>query len=171
MALKALTLGETFAYVSNSDPCKVKQQIEVVPGDPSKGFVEDYAIQDGATVFGLKPLDVFAMGYVYDNANQLTGRQGSDEVGIKTRINETNIEAVRLGLVYFKNFKLPNGSEAQVKFVEKQINGRDYKVASDETLQLLGIQLITELAGEIKKASEVSAREEKKSAGSLPQSA
>jgi hypothetical protein len=153
MAVKALTLGETFEYVSEKDPCKVKQTIEIVEGDPSKGTIDDWVIKEGATVFGLKPLDVFLMGYIYDNANTLTSRQGSDVVGIQTRINASNIDAVRFGLAYFKNFQLPDGSEAKVSFVDRNVNGRDYKAASDDTLQLLGIQLIQELAEKIGRAS------------------
>lgn len=167
MAVKALTLGETFEYVSEKDPCKVKQTIQIDENDPSKGVIVDWVIKDGATFFGLKPLDVFLMGYIYDSANMLTSRQGSDAVDIKTRINATNIDAVRFGLAYFRNFQLPNGSDAKVEFVETNINGRDYKAVSDETLKLLGIQLIQELADVIKKASEVSKDEEKNSGGPL----
>jgi len=41
------------------------------------------------------------------------------------------------------------------------VNGRKYKVASDDTLRYLGNSLISELAAEIKAKSEVDPAEEK----------
>lgn len=156
MAIKALSLSDTFEYVSDSDPSKVVKTVPVDPDDPKKGTKAEIVIDDGATVFGLKPLDVFLMGYIYDNASTLSGRQGSEEVGIHTRVNQTNIEAVKFGLAYFKNFKDESGNDVSVKTVKASVNGREYDAASDETLRLLGNRLIAELASEIKTKSEVS---------------
>lgn len=155
MAIKALSISDTFEYVSDSDPAKVRKQVPVDADDPSKGTKEEIEIKDGATVFGLKPLDVFLMGYIYDNASSLTGRQGSEEVGIHTRVNQTNLEAVKYGLAYFKNFKDANDNDVSVNFVDSFINSRKYKSASDDTLKLLGNRLIGELAQQIKDKSEV----------------
>lgn len=155
MAIKALSISDTFEYVSDTDPAKVRKQVPVDVDDPSKGTKEEIEIKDGATVFGLKPLDVFLMGYIYDNASSLTGRQGSEEVGIHTRVNQTNLEAVKYGLAYFKNFKDANDNDVSVNFVDSYINGRKYKAASDDTLKLLGNRLIGELAQQIKDKSEV----------------
>lgn len=161
MAIKALSLSDTFEYVSDSDPSKVRKQVQVDNDDPSKGIKEEIEIKDGATIFGLKPLDVFLVGYIYDNASTLTGRQGSEEVGIHTRVNQTNLEAVKFGLAYFKNFKDSHGNDIEIKFVNAFVNGRKYKVASDDTLRYLGNSLISELAAEIKAKSEVDPAEEK----------
>lgn len=166
MAIKAILLSDTFEYVSDTDPCKVKHKVEKVPGDPSKGFEEHIEIKEGATKFGLRPLDLFLMGHIYDNASSLTGKQNSDEVGIQTRVNQTNIDAVRFGLAYFTNFVHPKtGEPLQVETAKAIVNGRDYTVASDKTMQYLGIQLIAELSDAIKKASDTSEVEEKNSAG------
>lgn len=171
MAIKALTLSDTFEYVSDMDPSKVKVTIDVDPNDPKKGTVEDFLIKEGATYFGLKPLDVFLMGHIYDTANLMTGRQGVTEVQMMTRINQTNIDAVRFGLAYFKNFKDDDGNDCKVKTVKVQVNGREYDAVSDDTLKLLSIKLIQELAEKIKDASEVDKDEEKNSVSASPQSA
>jgi len=160
MALKALTLSDTFEYVSDTDPSKVRKIVDVDPDDPKKGTKEIIEIEEGATVFGLKPLDVFLMGYIYDNASTLSGRQGSEEVGIHTKVNQTNIEAVKYGLAYVKNFK-DGDNDVKVKTVKSVLNGREYEVASDDTLRLLGNRLIAELATQIKERSEVGAEQEK----------
>ena len=162
MAIKALTLSDTFEYVSDQDPSKVKKKVPVDAADPSKGTKDEITIAEGATVFGLKALDVFLMGYIYDNASSLSGKQGSDEVGIHTRMNQTNIDAVRFGLSYFKNFKDPKtGDELTVSTVKATVNGREYDAADDQTMQRLGVRLIAELAEQIKDKSEVSKDTEK----------
>lgn len=161
MALKALILADTFEYVSDTDPSKVAKKVPVDPKDPKKGFKTVFEIQDGATKFGLKPLDVFLMGYIYDNASSLTGRQGSEEVGIHTRVNQTNLDTVRFGLSYVTNFKDAKGNDIEVVHVKARINGRVYDAVSDDTLKLLGNRLIAELAQEIKEKSEITTDQEK----------
>jgi hypothetical protein len=170
MALIALTVNDAVTYVSDRDPSKVKTKVPVDPTDPSKGTKDHVEIKEGATEFGLKPLDVFLMGHIYDNASRLSGKSGSDEVGIHTRMNQTNIDAVRCGLAWVKNFQDKKGNAVVVKTVKADFNGREYDVAEDSVLQALGIQLIQELATEIKRISEVSAEEEKNSDAASPQS-
>lgn len=161
MAIKALTVSDTFEYVSDTDPCKVKNTVQVDPEDPKKGTKEVVEIKDGATIFGLRPLDVFLIGYIYDNASTLSGKQGSEDIGIHTRVNQTNADAVRYGLAYFKNFKDDAGNDITVKTVKSTVNGREYTAASDDTLRLLGNRLIAELASQIKEHSEVQGDEAK----------
>jgi len=165
MALIAMTTSETITYVSDKDPAKKKTIAFLDPNDPSKGETTTSEIGSDATVFRLRPLDVFLMGYIYDNASELSGRQDSIEIGIRTKINQTNIEAVRHGLVGFSNFFDKTGKEVCFGANNIKINDRDYTVASDATMKLLGIQLIQELAEQIKNISEVSASEEKNSSG------
>lgn len=162
MALIAMTTSDVVEYVSEKDPAKTKQPTLVDPNDPSKGEIMSTVIGDGATVFKLKPLDVFLMGYIYDNASTLSGRQGDDTVGIHTKVNQTNIEAVRHGLVGFSNFLDSKGDHLRFKEGKTVVNGREYQTASDETIKLLGLHLIQELAGKIKEISEVSQADEGK---------
>jgi len=165
MALIAMTTSETITYVSDKDPAKKKTTTFLDPTAPSKGETISSEIGSDATIFRLRPLDVFLMGYIYDNASELSGRQDSIEIGIRTKINQTNIEAVRHGLVGFSNFFDKNGKEVRFEANTIKINDREYSIASDATMKLLGIQLIQELAEQIKSISEVSAEEEKNSSG------
>ena len=84
------------------------------------------------------------MGYIYDNASSLVGKQGSDEVGIKTRVNQTNIDAVRFGLRGFKNFVDRTGNQVPFKNQKAVVNSREYDVVHD-IMNMLGVQLIAEL--------------------------
>lgn len=170
MALIALTVHDTVEYVSDRDPSKVVTKVPVDANDPKKGTKDHTEIKDGATKFFLKPLDVFLMGHIYDNASHLSGKSGSDEVGIKTRMNQTNIDAVRHGLTGFENFLDRKGNGIPFKTVKAVVNGREYEVAADSVLDSLGIQLIQELATEIKRISEVSTDEEKNFVEASPQS-
>lgn len=170
MALIALTVNDAVTHVSDRDPCKVTRTVPVDPLDPSKGTKIETEIKEGATKFFLKPLDVFLMGHIYDNASVLSGKSGSDEVGIHTRMNKTNIDAVQHGLTGFENFADKKGNAVVFRTVKDTVNGREYDVADDAVLKALGIQLIQELASEIKRISEVSADEEKNSDEASPQS-
>jgi hypothetical protein len=101
------------------------------------------------------------MGYIYDNASHVAGKQGSDEVGIHTRMNQTNIECVRHGLAGFDNFANAKGGVIVFKTQKAVVNGRTYDVVHDEVMNVMGVRLIQELASKIKSISEVSAAEEK----------
>lgn len=167
MALIAMTTADTVEYVSDRDPCKRKTKVFKDPEVPSKGFDMKTEILEGATKFTLRPLDVFLMGHIYDNASQLTGKEGSNEIGINTRINQTNIDAVRHGLCGIVNFADKNGDQMSFKSQKTHVNGRPYEVVHDDILNTLGIKLIGELADEIKRISEVTPDEEKNSEGAL----
>lgn len=163
MAIRALSLADTITHVLDSDPCKVTKQVpvdEAVADGPKKTVTE---IKEGATKFFLKPLDVFLMGYIYDNASTLSGKQGSEEIGIHTRVNQTNIEAVRFGLTGFSNF-LDEKGEVKWATQKAMINGREYDAVHDDVIKKLGVKEIAELAGKVKEISEVSKVDEKNSA-------
>ena len=154
MALIAMTTADTIEYVSDLDPAKVWNV-------PDPGQKPAFTIKPGATVFKLRALDVFLKGIIYDNASGLTRKSDSDEVGIVTRVNQTNVEAVRHGLVGFENFKNSKGGDVPFKTAKIFVNGRPYDVVDDETMNALGIRLIQELALAIKDISEVKGDEEK----------
>jgi len=170
MALRALAVSDTVEYVSDLDPAKVKKPVPIDPNDPSKGEEVREVIEEGATVFLLRPLDVFLMGYIYDNASTLSGKQGDDMVGIHTRINQTNIDAVRHGLAGFKNFCDRHGNQVRYRTQKAVVNGREYQVVADDIMNMFGVRLIAELADKIKSISEVSPEEEKNSVRASPQS-
>jgi hypothetical protein len=171
VALVAMTTADVVDYVSDRDPAKKARTVLVDPTDPSKGEIVTKEVGDGATVFGLKALDVFLMGYIYDTASVLERDQNSSKIGIHTRVNQTNIDAVRFGLATVRNFKKKDGSQVVVKTLKESINGREYEAVTPDVLTCLGIELIGELAGKIKEISSVSAEEEKNSEGASSQSA
>jgi hypothetical protein len=148
MALVAMTTHDTVDYVSDLDPAKTKENGKDV-------------IAEGATVFKLKPLDVFLMGHIYDNASVLRGAPGSQEVGIHTRVNQTNIETVRHGLAGLDNFADAKGNAIIFKTQKASVNGRPYDVVEDRIMNMLGVRLVAELADKVKSISEVTKAEEK----------
>ena len=163
--LIAMTTSDTQDYVSDLDPCKKTEQVLIDETDASKGSKPKVTISAGATVFKIRSLDVFLKGYIYDNAQTLSGREGSADINILTRVNQTNIDSVRHGLVGFVNFTDSKGD--QMKFTTQKVivNGRSYDVASDAVMNSLGIILVQEMATQIKGLSEVTAGEEKNSEG------
>ncbi|MCA1775268.1 MAG: hypothetical protein LC676_06565 [Loktanella sp.] len=164
MALTAITAHDTVDYVSEMDPCKTTEEVPVDPKNPKKGKKSVDKVLPGATIFHLKPLDVYLKGHIHDHASTLSGRRGEDSVGIQTHVNKTNIEAVRHGLAGFDNFSDQTGTPIKFETQNTMLNGREYTVVADRVLNLLGIRLIMELADEIKNLSEVSAGDEKNSA-------
>jgi len=169
-----MTTADTVDYVSDMDPAKkqVKKPKARPIADAGKPIEADKIeyetvaeIGEGATIFKLRTLDVFLMGYIYDNASYLAQKPQSNEVGIHTRVNQTNMETVRHGLTGFVNFADAKGGQIVFKSQKEIVNGRVYDVVSDEVMNKLGVRLIQELATKIKSLSEVSAAEEKNSVG------
>ena len=171
MALIAMTSADAIDYVSDLDPCKKKLKTLHDQDDPSKGTFESVEILPGATVFKLRSLDVFLMSMIYDNASQLRGKEGSTEFGIQTNVNQTNVQAVRHGLIGFTNFSDSKGNAVTYATQKENVNGRPYDVVADKVLNCFGVRLIQELAMRIKEISEVTPADEKKSEGSSLQSA
>ena len=164
MALMAMTTSDVIKYVSDKDPAKIRKTVPIDPEVPEGDKREEVIIGPNATVFHLAPLDVFLMGYIYDNASSLTGRQGGTEIGIQTKMNQTNIEAVRFGLIQVDNFlDDKSGKLVSLKRVKSALAGRRYDAVPDEIMTKLGVQLVGELAAEIKRISEVSEAEVKNS--------
>ena len=165
-----MTSADAIDYVSDLDPCKVKVKTARDAQNPAKGFIESWEIRPGATTFKLRSLDVFLMSMIYDNAQQLRGREGSNEFGIQANVNQTNVQAVRHGLIGFVNFADAKGNAIKFETQKEIVNGRSYDVVSDAVMNRMGVKLIQELAAQIKQISEVTPQEEKKSDELLPPS-
>lgn len=156
MALTAQTNGDLQKYVSDKDPAKTKVKEPNDPNDATKGEKEVTKIDwENATIFYIRPLDVQLMGSIYDNATALSGRQGEQEIGIHTRVHKTNIEAVKFGLGKWENFPDDTGKLQHIELEETTFNRKKYMVVTDRSIDMLGIQLVGELANEIKRISEV----------------
>jgi hypothetical protein len=166
-----MTSADAIEYVSDLDPAKRKTKTARDPDDPSKGYEESWEIAPGATTFKLRSLDVFLMSMIHDNASRLMGKEGSSEFGIQTNVNQTNVQAVRHGLVGFTNFSDARGNAVVFATQKEVVNGRPYDVVADKVMNCFGVRLIQELAMKIKEISEVTPAEEKKSEGSSLQSA
>ena len=169
MALVGIGVGATLTYVSDLDPCKRRVPKKVPDPEAEGQFIDDpkggkeVVIDPGATAFRLAGLDVFLMARIYDDSSTLTRGASPDEVGLKTRINQTNIEAVRFGLKGWEHFTDAKGDDLPFTTNKRTLDGRDYEVVSDTCMNRLGNRLIGELAGEIKRMSEVAADEAKNS--------
>lgn len=163
MALIALTTADTVDFVSVLDGDAKTKLVPNDPNDHTKGtHPEVVGWDEGASVFKLSSLDVYLMGHIYDNATQISGKSGSDEVGISTKVNKTNIDAVRYGLVGIPdNFCTKDGRPVELRRKDTLLNGRKYQVVEDAVLDQLGLQLIGEMAGRIKAISEVQKAEAK----------
>jgi len=161
--LIAMTTADTIDYVSDLDPSKRKTKTPRDPNDLSKGMIESWEIAEGATTFKLRGLDVFMMGIIYDNASELKATEGSASYGIQTKVNQTNIEAVRHGLIGFTNFANAKGDGIAFETQKIFVNGRPYNVVADKVMNTMGVRLVQELAGKIKEISEVTPAEEKTS--------
>jgi hypothetical protein len=163
MALIGISVGDTFDYVSDSDPAKKRVDVPIDSEDPSKGSRSEVVIGDDATVFELGVLDVFLMGMIYDRATAISKAE-DDSLGFSTRVNQTNIEAVRFGLRGWRNFRDRDGREIPFETTKHHVGNRKYMVVADDCLNRLGIRRIRELGQQIKEHSEVQAAEEKNSA-------
>jgi hypothetical protein len=172
MALFASTTADTVEYVSRKDPARGDHKpVWVDEKDKSKGEVLTSADiqkfrENGATIFVLKPLDVYLMGTIYDNASVLRGSQDSETIDIHTKTNATNIDAVKYGCVGFENFRVKGDGNPTLKYESEEVMlaGREYRVMKPHLLTAIrDITLIAELADRIKKISEVDTDEEKNS--------
>lgn len=173
MALIAMTTADSVDYVSDLDPSKTRVKTDklVDPTDVSKGYVHDTVIKPGATTFKLRGLDVFLMGKIYDDASSLSGVEGSKEFGVHTKVNQTNVQAVRHGLIGFDNYADKAGNQLKFETQREVVNGRPYDVVADKIMNTMGVRLIQELAMQVKNISEVTPSEEKKSDEASPPSA
>jgi hypothetical protein len=161
MAIKALVLSTVLTHVLFNDPSRRSVTSPVDPDDASKGSKTDVVIDADATVFSYKPLDVFLMGYIYDRASILS-QSGDGSTDMKTRLNETNIDAVRFGITAISNFFEADGvTQVPIKFVKRMVNGREYDALPDEVIIKLDAGSLAELAHQIKEASTLKREDEK----------
>lgn len=105
MALVAMSRADTIRYVAKTDPAYSTREVEIDPDNPALGKERIEEIGDNPTYFLLRGLDVFLMGWVYDSGSVLSGTEGSNDISIHTRLNKTNIEAVRFGIVGFSTLR------------------------------------------------------------------
>ena len=141
MAMIGLTLAGTSVFESATDPDK---------GTPQ------------ATRFTLGTVDMNVMSTVLDKALVFRQSEPGDQA-TQVRQNEVNIDLVRHGLRGWERFLDAKGNEIEFKTVKARVAGKAYDVVSDDSLAVLGLQLIAELANEIRKQNVPDRGEEKNS--------
>lgn len=141
MALVGLSMGAVTPFESARDPAKGTER---------------------ATRFKLGSLDVFTVGYLSDLAYAMhTNAVGDMRVSVKR--NAASIEAVRLGLRGWENFKDAAGNDCAFTLVDREVNGVRVKSVSDESMRYLDIDTVLELAEELRRRNTVSEGLEKNS--------
>lgn len=116
-----------------------------------------------ASTFVLGAIDVFVNTAIFDKSLKFSSNDGGDVAQVM--LNEMNLEMVRFGLKGWRNFKGVDGNDTPFQVSNRTVLGKTYQVVSDDCLQMLGIELIRELAGEIRKFNSLSKEEAKKSDG------
>lgn len=154
MALIAVSMDDRDLYVSKSDPARQKIIIEATEDVPAT--VEEKIDMENATVFELSPLDVRTFARIKDSTMQM-----SQFSGVSVNVNAANLETVRHGLKGWRNFVDAEGKDVPF-FTEKVPQGsRTLHLPTDQTLSMLGFELVKELAERIKEITQVSAAAEK----------
>lgn len=142
MAIKALTFGEQYDYVSKLDP----------------GRDEDN--DEKATVWKLGVIDALLLADIEDDAYEfaLSDDQAVEEKSTTTKlhINRRNVVLVQHGLKGWENFTDADGNP--IKYTSKSIvrNGREAQVVSDKLISLIPPPVIKELAEELLNTNSVS---------------
>jgi hypothetical protein len=145
MALVALSNRDNVRYISLRDPSRSTD-------DKGAETIDETT----ATVFVLRSLPVAAMATVYDssmNMRAATEDGKTKNVDLNMTINQSNLETVRLGLVGWQNFVDDNGADVEFKR-EGNAGAVNWRVAP-ESLNHLDVDLVQELANEIKAMSRV----------------
>ncbi len=137
MALKALTMDRVVDYVSDLDPAK---------GTDSEATE--------ATVFQLGVLSARQMQTLKDAASSFRPDPNPEDsenpdMIAEFRPNHSTLLMVQYGLKGWKRFFDSDGDEVRLSFVQRQLGGKPYQVVSEECLDMLGQELIRELAEKI----------------------
>lgn len=130
MAIQGIPLSVTAEYVSDLDPEKGTN------GEPNG---------PGATRFTLGTLDAFAEAHV---ANAGIKFRGDGELELTPGM--ADVEAVRFGLRSFVGMVDASGSPIPFKADKAFIGGEPRDVASRDTIGVLPMALVRELAGKIR---------------------
>ena len=137
MAIKALTFGEQYDYISKLDP----------------GIDEDN--DEKATVWKLGVIDALLLADIEDDAYEfaLSDDGGDDDAPksttTKLHINRRNVVLVQHGLRGWSNFVDDEGNEVKYKTKSVTRNGRATDVLSDALISLIPPLVIKELAEEL----------------------
>ena len=139
MALIGVNVFETKDYISKQDTDR---------NDP--------------TIFKIGLLDSQIKSWIIDRISdfEMSSDNLDDKAKVTFRINERNLALVKFGLKGIENLIDPQ-TKKPVSFKPDVINkfGKSYEVIPDRVLNMLSLQVITELAEEILKETKLSDEE------------
>lgn len=119
---------------------------------PHESDLDDAKGTPQATRFFLRPLDVATNAKLADSATTVSG-----DGDIHINAQATAVEYVRHGLVGWANFLDQDGNDIPFKTVKRTVGARNgVELASDESLDALGLELVRDLASKIRSLSSVS---------------
>ena len=136
MAILGISTFETELYILNADPSKGK---------------EDET--ENATIFELGSLDVDVRARIMDNSLIMT--QNQQGTRITPNQNGSLVEAVRYGLVGWRNFNGADGKAIEFKREPSFVNGKQYQIVDSATLSRIPMSVIKELGTRILEANSV----------------
>jgi hypothetical protein len=142
MAIKALTLSSVQVIESDSDP--------------ARGTAD-------ATKFTIGAIDAFVSAYVFDRTLTFTDSVAGGIAMAQVKMSEANLEAVRFGLRGWENFRDDRGNDVPFATADRIVLGKRYVAVADESLAVLGQDLVRELANAIRRINEVTPDDAKKS--------
>ncbi len=139
MAIKGISMDATQDYVSDLDPAKGTDREK-----------------DDSTIFILGTIASRVQTGIRDKSTAFRQEKESEEaeaaMTAEFRPNESTYLTVQFGLKGWKRFlELDGEGEIEFKTINKQSGGRSYIVASPESMDRLGLQLMRELAEAIDK--------------------
>ncbi len=135
MAIIGLSLEATRDYESKFDPAR---------GTPE------------ATKFILGTLDSRVAGKLRDLATtvMVDPNKPDDEVATKINMEDVNFQTVQFG-ARWENLVDTNGNAIECNTKNRSLGGKSYKVVDPDTLRLIPMAVIRELADEIRKVNEL----------------
>ena len=139
--LTGVNIYETRDYVSKSDPDK-----------------------ENPTIFKIGLLDSQMKGHIIDRISdfEMSSANPDDNAKVTFRMNERNLALVKFGVKDIKNLSDPQTKKpVEVKCDTVNKFGKSYEVLPDSVLDMLSLQIITELAEEILKEINLSKEAEK----------
>lgn len=141
MAWKGIYRSDNISFISVSDPD---------PGNPTK--------------FSLRSLSQRQLAWARDRfTNIARAEYGIDQIVPKIDFRQMNYLIVQIGLIGWDNFLGGEDGETAISFKKEkmEIVGHNIEVASGEVMDLMPSELISELAVEVARISELSSNDRK----------
>lgn len=129
MAIKAITLGETWDFYSSFDTAK----------------------GDARTKFVLGPVDSRVLAVLKDKATKITGDANNPEaeIGLAYNTHEFNFQVAQFGLKGVDNLLDAKDEIINYETQRRNIGGKSYEIASQTLLERIPSDIVAEIAQDI----------------------